>query len=197
MRLIYSPASPFARKVRLVAAVRGVPLDILQQSPFEDPAELLAVNPLGKVPALILNDGTALYDSPVICEHLESLGSGPATVPTPGAERMAALRLQALADGVMDAAVSTALENRRPEGERSPSWIGRWRRAIERSLAAAEDEAPGWGDRWQIGQIAMACALAYLDLRFPDFDWRAGQPRLAEWLAAQADRPGFRETAPA
>jgi len=198
MQLIYSPASPYARKVRMVAIERGLADDVkvLTASPFDEPAKVNAVNPLGKVPALVLEGGEALYDSPVICEYLDSLGEGSRLIPAVGAARWAVLRLQALGDGVLDAALSLVMERRRPEAERSAHWQARWSEAMLRALAAAASEPALAGPEANLGQITVACALGYLDFRLPDLAWRAASPALAAWFETWAARPSFAATAP-
>jgi glutathione S-transferase len=181
MQLFYSPGSPFARKVRVLARERGLTGSLQETalSPHDDAPELLSTNPLGKVPALRTRD-LMLFDSPVICEYLDTLGDETRLVPPDGPRRIIALRNQALGDGLMDAAVASVLELRRPESMQSTHWLRRWRAVIERGVTAlAEAPLPS---RFDIGAISMACALAYLDFRFPDIVWRAAQPSLAAWL---------------
>lgn len=188
MKLLYSPASPYARKVRIVALEKGVDIEIVRADPLSNPPELQAANPLGKVPALILDDGSSLYDSPVICEYLDSLSPHPQLIPPPGASRWQVLRLQALADGVMDAAVSTMFERRRPEHERSSSWPQRWRDAIERSIAEIERELPALSPAFDLAQISIVCALGYLEFRLPEIEWQPGAPQLDAWWRRARER---------
>lgn len=198
MKLLFSPTSPYVRKVRIVALEKSLAagMEIVPASPFEAGDLVTAANPLGKIPALILDDGSALYDSPVICEYLDSLGEGPRLLPPEGPERWDALRLQALADGILDAAFSAVMELRRPETERSADWILRWRSAISRGVLAAArlGVAP---DAWGLGEISLACALGYIDFRLPDLVWRPGAPALADWYERQQARADFAATAPA
>jgi glutathione S-transferase len=195
MQLFYSAGSPFARKVRVLARERRL-TDSLQESvlsPHDNAPELLSTNPLGKVPALRTRDWV-LFDSPVICEYLDTLGDEPRLVPPDGPARIVALRDQALADGLMDAAVATILELRRPETMQSAHWLRRWRTVIERAVAAvAEYPFPA---RFDIGAISIACALAYLDFRFPDIAWRTTQPSLAAWLDDVSMRDSMLATRP-
>lgn len=200
MKLFYSPTSPFARKVRVVMAERQLgEIELVTVSPFDLPPQLLAANPLSKVPALLLSDGSVLYDSPVICEYLDGLGLAPALIPPAGPARWTVQRRHALADGLMDTTLSLAIEeNRRPENERSPQWINRWGATIRRTVDALEQECNWSGDPVDMGQIAIACALAYLDLRAAaHVTWRAGAPQLSEWFAAFARRPSMQTTIPA
>lgn len=195
MKLLYAKASPYARKVLIVAHEKGLAgaLEIQTVAPMTDGALVNPVNPLGKVPALIRDDGQALYDSPVICEYLDTIGAGPALIPSAGEARWAALRTQALADGMFDAAFSLVMESRRPEAERSAEWMARWTAAILRGAAAAPTPAD---DAWSLGEIALACAFGYLDFRLPQIDWRAGNPGVAAWYTQIAARPVMVETAP-
>ena len=195
MKLLYSPASPFARKVLIVAHAKGLAdrIEVQVAAPMTDGAVVNPVNPLGKVPALIRDDGQTLYDSPVICEYLDAVGSGPTLVPASGEARWTALRTQALADGILDAAFNLVMERRRPEGERSPSWIDRWTAAILRGAAEAPTPVEG---AWTLAEISLACAFGYLDFRLPQIDWRATAPGAAVWYARAANLPVMVETAP-
>jgi glutathione S-transferase len=150
-----------------------------------------------KIPALILDDGTTLYDSRVICEYLDSLGTGPHLFPAVGMERWNALRLQSLCDGVLDAAVITRYENAvRPEALRWGEWIAGQRAKIDGGVEALEREQPGWGQSFGIGQIGAACVFGYLDFRYPHIDWRARNPRLKSWFEEVSKRPSVRDTTP-
>lgn len=190
-----SPASPFGRKVKIAAYELGL-MDRIEVAAADtnDPAEpLRRQNPLGKIPTLVLEDGTTLFDSRVIVEYLDHLGGGrlfPA-----GEARFAQLRLQALADGLCDAALLQVYEVRyRPEQGRNADWVAHQGGKVSRALAALEAEPPAYPDRPRIGEIALACALGYLDLRF-EGKWRAGHPRLVAWLDAFAAKvPSFETT---
>ena len=153
------------------------------------------------MPTLILDDGTVLYDSPVICEYLDSLHDGPRIFPTEGAERWTTLRRQALADGILDALVLRRYEGMRPEELRSADWVARQERKVVRGLDAleAEAEAGNLADPagpLTIGEIAITCALGYMDLRFADDDWRHNRPALASWYEDIAQRPSIKATVP-
>ena len=197
MKLFYSPASPYARKCRVVALEKGLHdgIEIVTAAPLENPAALHAANPLGKVPALVLADGLCIVDSPVICGYLDSLNDSPRLIPLSGAERFDVLTREAIADGIQDAALSIVFERRRPESERSSSWQDRWAAAIHRAVAHS---AACIMPRAQpdLGDIALACALAYLDLRLPDLAWDAKAPGLRAWLTAIEKRPSLAATAP-
>ncbi|BBE72602.1 glutathione S-transferase family protein [Oharaeibacter diazotrophicus] len=191
-----SPPSPFGRKVKIAAAVLGLSDRItVKVTDTNDPADSIRrENPLGKIPALITADGTCLYDSRVIVEYLDHVAGGGRILPTDPAERFPALVLQATADGIMDAAILRRYEvAMRAEGERSAKWDAHQVGKIERAVAALEAAPPPQGRVW-IGDIALACALGYLDFRF-DGTWRAEHPRLVEWLDAFAAAvPAFEAT---
>jgi glutathione S-transferase len=198
MKLYFNPASPFVRKVRVTAHELGmsdrIELTGIILTPVSPHDALRTSNPLGKIPALILDDGTVLYDSPVICEYLDTLAGGNRIFPAAGAARWTALRRQALADGIMDAAVLTRYEEAvRPRELRWQSWVDAQFLKIRTALDSLEREPlEGVLD---IGTISIACALSYLDLRFAGEDWRSSRPRLAAWEAAMAGRPSLAATA--
>ena len=197
MKLYCSPTSPYARKVRIVAVERGLAamIEEITATPFENPV-VAAANPLSKIPALMLDDGTALYDSPVICEYLDSLGAPPRLIPAAGDARWTTLRLQALADGIMDAAFSLVMELRRPEPQRSEEWLIRWQGNIMRAVTATVAEPARTSPELNLGQITLACALGYLDFRHPAIGWRDAAPDLTPWFETWAARPSFAATVP-
>ncbi len=199
MKLYFSPASPFARKVRVSALELGLAerIELLQisLSPVSPHTDLRQHNPLGKIPALITDEGAALYDSPVICEYLDALAGGARLWPAAGPARWRALTRQALADGITDAAVLVRYEQAvRPEPLRWAQWIeGQWLK-IRTALEALErDSLEGVFD---IGTISVACALGYLDFRFAEEGWRARLPRLAAWYALISERASLAATRP-
>jgi glutathione S-transferase len=198
--LRYSPLSPFARKVRIGAAALGLG-DRIEVAPADlaNPADSLrSQNPLGKIPCLVLPDGTAVYDSRVILEYLESLAAGPRLAPEPaGPERLRVLTQAALADGIMDAAVLVVYEERyRPAEHVSAAWLDLQRGKIERGLAALA-AAPPDPQRTDLASIGLACALGYLDVR-KQVDWRPRLPALVAWLERfAAHQPAFEQTRPA
>lgn len=198
MKLRYSPTSPYVRKVSVVAIETGLDARIARiatdiRAPTPD---FHRDNPLGKVPTLITEGGEPLYDSPVICEYLDSLHDGLKLFPAPGGARWTALRRQALGDAIMDAGVLIRMETLRPENERSPAWIKRQQSAIGRGLDALEDEARMLAGPCAIGQVAIGCALGFLDFRLPELDWRQGRPELARWAETFATRPSMIATVP-
>lgn len=198
MKLFFSPPSPFARKARAVIIEKNLQgrVELVQVNPMEDPAALLTANPLGKIPALLLGDGTSLYDSPVICEYLDSLTPTPVLTAS-GAARIGQQRRLALIDGLLDAAVAVRMEALRPESARHAPWVERQTRAVRRALAALEGEAEaGALARPDMAHLGAAIALEYLDLRLPDLGWRGAHPALAGWLAGVCERPSLEQTRP-
>ena len=195
MKLHYSPFSPYVRKVLAVAIASGVEGQItrVDTNPAASPPDLLRNNPLSKVPCLVTADGLALFDSPVICEYLDSIGGG-ALFPPAGPARWRALKQQALGDGIMDAAFLRRMEQGRPQEAARDAVMARHAAAIERALDALESEPPA--DHLDIGTISVACAVGYLDLRFAVDAWRNGRPRLAQWFEKMQDRPEITRTAP-
>jgi glutathione S-transferase len=197
MKLYFSPTSPFSRKARIVAALVGLDDRIeLVRADTNNPLDALrAKNPLGKIPTLERDDGVCIYDSAVICAYLDELAGGLRVIPGEREARYAALTLEALADGIADAAILQIYEKRmRAESEYSENWVAHQRGKVERALAALEGAPPTPGTA-QVGDVALACALGYLDLRF-DGAWRAGHPRLVAWLESFAAAvPAFAATA--
>jgi glutathione S-transferase len=192
-----SPASPFGRKVRIAAALLGLEGRVaIVPADTGDPADSLRMqNPLGKIPALIAEDGETIFDSRVIVEYLDGLAGGGRLIPTDSAARIRALTLQALADGIADAALLQIYERRmREPTERSAKWVDYQAEKVTRGLAALELRPPKVGAT-DVGEIALACALGYLDLRFAG-EWRTGHPRLVDWLSAFAAAvPAYAATA--
>jgi glutathione S-transferase len=199
MKLHWSPRSPFVRKVMIVAHERGL-VDRLTcvrtiAAAAKPHAELMKDNPLSKIPALVLNDGSVLYDSPVICEYLDALDDAPKLFPRPGKARMTALRRQALGDGFLDMMVMLRDERARAQSSDIHMASTAVRKAAVLESLEREAEALTWSP-FGIGHIAIGCALSYLDFRFGDEDWRKGHLRLANWHAALAARPSVHATHP-
>jgi glutathione S-transferase len=189
MRLYSNPLSPFARKVRVAAHELGLAEAIevidLAMSPVAPNLELLRHNPLGKLPTLLMPQGVALFDSSVIAIYLNGLGEG----------RLRALRLEALGDGVSEAAVSARYESAlRPHALQWEDWRKAQLDKVRRALAHFEQHLDLSTDAITIGEISIACALSYLDTRFPDLEWRVGAPALADWEHAFSARPSMRAT---
>ena len=195
MRLFYSATSPYVRKVMACATVLDLVgrIERLTTNPWESPPELLAQNPLAKVPCLLTDDALALFDSPVICEYLDHLGRG-SLFPPAGAARWRALKQQAVADGIMDAAILRRLDSARPEEAARAAAMERQRLAVTRGLDALEAEPPP--DHVDIGTISVACAVGYLDFRYAHEPWRLGRPKLERWFEAMRERPEIAGTAP-
>ena len=203
MLLRFLATSPYVRKVMVLALEAGLGerIEKIPTSPQADEDSLIEHNPLSKVPTLICDDGTVLYDSPVICEYLDSLHEGPRFFPEEGKARWEVLRRQALADGILDALILRRYEGMRPAELRSESWAANQTRKVERGLDALEKEAEEeiLADPYgplTVGEIAVACALGYMDFRFPDDDWRRNRPALASWFDDVSQRPSIRHTAP-
>ncbi|MBR9971767.1 glutathione S-transferase N-terminal domain-containing protein [Magnetospirillum sulfuroxidans] len=199
MKLRYSHTSPYARKVWMTAIECGLDdkIDMVKTNAWASEADFVSENPLSKIPALILESGEALFDSPVICEYLDSLHSGHKLIPDAGHERWRQLTLEALADGLVDAAVAIRIEQTiRPEDKRWDGWIERQTAAINRALDVLEKEVGHWGGVFLIGPITVACALGYLDFRKAVADWRTGRPHLAHWFSTIHNRRSVRDTEP-
>jgi glutathione S-transferase len=200
MIMRFSPSSPFVRKVRIAIALLGFDKDVtIERADTTDPSDSLRkMNPLGKIPVLMIEDGSAVYDSRVILDYLDDRAGGGKIVPRDSKARLAALRLQALADGILDASILTVYEGRYRKAEmHEPKWLELQAGKVSRALAVLETAPPLIDPIPNVGQIALACALGYRDFRFGD-GWRGEHPRLVAWLdnfAAQV--PAFAATKPA
>jgi glutathione S-transferase len=197
MKLTPYTASPYIRKALACAVARGL-YDGLERwgASVKDP-ELLSYNPLGKVPTLVTDEGLGLFDSPVICEYLDSLGDAPRLFPPAGPARWKALRQQALGDGIMDASVPRRRERDLPQDQGRIDFIALQRGKVARTVDALETEADDLGDLVTIGEIAIACGVGYLDFRFADEPWRPGHPKLAAWYERVVKLPPLARTMPA
>ena len=198
MKLHFAAASPYARKVRLTLALRGSAdaVTLVETNTGDAADPLHEANPLGKIPTLVLDDGTALYDSRVICEYIDTIGVTGVPLFPAGADRWGALTLQALGDGIADAALSVVYEKRlRPEEMWFSPWIDKQLARIARAVDALNANPPA-GASPNIGDLALAAALGYLDFRLAG-EWRTGRPKLVSWLDDfAANVPAFAETAP-
>jgi glutathione S-transferase len=200
MTLRSAPPSPFGRKVQIALSLLGFDDTVIEATDTMDAAgSLRQQNPLGKIPVLITEGGTPYYDSRVILEYLDDRAGGGKIIPRAAAERFSALCLQALCDGILDASILTVYEGRwRPADKHEPKWLDHQAGKVERALAALEAAPPtlaAAGELPHVGQIALACALGYRDLRFAG-GWRKNHPRLVGWLQAFAARvPAFAATA--
>ncbi len=197
MKLFSSPTSPYARKVQIMIIELGLEptVEIVKAAPMENPADLQTANPLGKVPALILDNASALYDSPVICQYIDAQ-NGNKFLPTSGEARWDCLRRQALADGVTDASFNRTMERLKPAEQQSPMWLERWQTAIARSLNQIEQDISGHSERFDLGDISAVAALGYLDLRHGDLEWRKGHDQLADWFETVSQRTSVASTRP-
>ena len=185
MKLLASSTSPYARKLRVLAQEIGLDLALIETAPMADPAALLAVNPLGKVPALVLADGSAIVDSPVIAAYLLAQVPGQDLMPGHGPDHWQALTTEALADGVLDAAI--ILRFNMAQGITSGPWVDRQYRAIERALAVLNGRVGGSA----FGDICIAVACDYLSFRFADLDWRTHNPALVDLADRLLSTPAF------
>lgn len=192
-----SPPSPFGRKAKIAASILGLTDRItIEMTDTNDPSDSIRKqNPLGKIPALVLEDGSVLFDSPVILEYLDTLAGGGKIIPREGTARWDALRLHAIADGIMDAALLQVYEKRfRPEEHWVAKWTDYQAEKVTRALDMLEAAPPALGATPNIGHIGLACALGYLDLRF-EGKWRAKYPKLVAWLDDFAAKvPAFEKT---
>jgi len=198
MKLRSSPLSPFVRKVRVCALETGQhdQLELVTTVTTDPASDLWRDNPLVKIPALVFDDGESLYDSAVICEYLDSRHQGPKLFPKEGAARWATLRRQALADGMMDAAVLRRYESIRPQNLQSADWDAAQKRRVDHGLAVLEKEAGSFGETIDIGTLTVAVMLDYLNFRFAVDDWAGKCPALALWHQKISTRPSLAATLP-
>lgn len=200
MKLIGSLTSPYVRKIRIVLAEKKIDYDLVIDSPWAEGNQVAALNPLGKVPVLVLDDNSTLYDSRVIAEYLDMVAPNSRLLPASGRERISVKRWEALADGVLDAAVAAFLEAQRPAGERSPSWIARQRGKTTQALKVMSEELgeQPWchGNSLSLADIAVGCALGYVSFRLGDIRWREDYPNLSLLYEKLMQRPAFAETVP-
>ncbi len=193
MKLYISPASPFARKCSIVARETQIisKIDEIVLAPLDNPPELLAANPIAQVPALLLDDGRAIINSPFICDYLNQIA------PQSISNSFDAKRLESFSDGIMEMAVKIAFERRRPQELQSEYWIERWKSNIIRALEMVESEFKGgFGAPNNIGQIALVCALSYIEFRHQETEWKEHHPNLAMLQTKLEARASFAETRP-
>ena len=204
MKLIGAITSPYVRKVRIVMAEKKLDYQFVSEDVWSAQTTISESNPLGKVPCLVMEGGEALFDSRVIVEYLDALSPVGKLIPTTGRERAEVKTWEALSDGLLDASILARLEASWPgrrEGERSQAWIDRQMGKVSDSLLAM---SRGLGERGYcsgihltLSDIAVGCALGYLDFRFPHIDWRAQHPNLARLQEKLMQRPSFQDTRPA
>jgi glutathione S-transferase len=197
MKLYFSPTSPYVRKVMAVAVEKQLAgrISLLPVDPLIENPALRLLNPLSKVPTLVLDDGRVIFDSPVICEYLDSIGQTPRLIPQDQHQRLAVLTRQALADGLMDAAFAIVMERRRPAQQQSQIWLARWTTAIIAGVHKIASVLPP-EERLDLGDIASVAALDYIQFRLPDLGVMNEQYSLQAWLQEVSAKYCFLQTRP-
>jgi len=200
MKLIGTPTSPYTRKVRVVLAEKRMECEFVVDTPNTGNSKVIEYNPLGKIPVLVLDDESTLFDSRVIAEYLDNASPGNRLIPEEKRPRIQVRRWEALADGCLDAAIAVLTEKRRPAEQQSPESITRQQGKVDRALQMMADDlaAKAWctGDFFSLADIAVGCCLAWMELRLPDLPWRRNHPNLARLADKLAQRQSFRDTAP-
>jgi glutathione S-transferase len=199
MKLIASLTSPYARKVRVLLAEKKLPFELVVDNPWAADAKVPAINPIGKVPALVTDDGMNLFDSRVIAEYLDERAA-PRFIPAAGTERLRVRCDEALADGMTDAGIAMFLERKREAARQDPAWLERQRGKVDagvKALAAELGDKPFLrGTGMTLGDVAAACGLLWVEFRLPEVAWREGYPGLARWIGALESRDSFAATQP-
>ena len=200
MKLYTSPTSPYSRKVRVALNEKKIECEFIDENPYIPETAVPQFNPLGKIPVLLLDDGTALYDSRVIVEYLDTVSPVSRLIPEPSRQRIAVRRWEALADGICDGANLIVREQKRPAKQQSKDWIerhfGKIRLSVQELAKDLADNSWCHGDAYSLADIATGCALGYLDLRHPAIDWRGTYPNLVLLAEKLSKRPSFADTAP-
>jgi len=200
MKLIGTPTSPYTRKARVVLAEKRMDYEFVVDVPYDAATRVPAFNPLGKVPVLVLDDETTIFDSRVIVEYVDNASPVAKLIPEDIRQRIQVRRWEALADGCTDAAVAIVMERRRPATMQAPEWIERQHAKVDRALQAMSEElgSKNWcsGEFFNLSDVAIGCCLAFLELRLPDLQWRKIYPNLARLAEKIAQRASFRETVP-
>ena len=201
MKLIGSSASPFVRKVRIVLAEKKLECELIMEDVWSPDTTIQTTNPLGKVPCLIMDDNSSLYDSRVIAEYIDTLTPVSKLLPSNGRERAAVKCWEALADGILDAAILVRLELMlRPKNLQSEDWIARQMRKVHVGLKTMShdlgDNAFCCGGHYSLADVSGGCALGWLTFRFPDIEWRSDYPNLAHYFDKLSERASFKETVP-
>ena len=200
MKLYSSLTSPYGRKVRIVLLEKKIPFQLQVENPWLPDSTIGDVNPLGKVPVMVLEDGISVFDSRVIVEYLDMLSPVAHLIPSDAKSRMMVRGVEALADGITDAAVAIFLERKRAEDKQDFDWITLQEKALYRGLTALSealgDKALYLGLNLTLADIATGCTLGYLDLRFPQINWREMHPNLAEFASKLGERASFKDTVP-
>lgn len=199
MKCYATANSPYARKVRIAAFETGLGDEVeWEMITREQRAEMIpAVNPLGKVPVAVLDNGTILYDSPVLCAYVDSLNSGEKLIPESGDERWAVLTLEALGDGLGEAVIATSQEKNKPDDKRTQAVVDRQSGKVNSALSALNNAAGDFRDPPKMGEIAVACSLGYMEFQDVIPGWRENYPVLATWYTEIQKRQSFIRTAPA
>ena len=192
MKLHYSATSPFVRKVLVCAREK----DLVTRIEHVNEEDVANANPLGKVPTLVTDDGTALYDSLVICDYLDTLTGPPSLIPSDPTQRTRVLSLHALADGIMEAGVACVGESRRPQDKQWEVFTENQRGKIERAIDELESHCVNFGTTVDLGTITAGAALGYIDFRLPDVAWSTSHANLAAWYATFSQRDSMAATAP-
>ena len=200
MKLIIAKPSPYARKARIALIEKGIEFETVVENPWLPDTSIAKSNPLGKIPALVLDDGRVIHDSKVIVEYLETLDAPPALIPAAPELRIAHKQIEAIADGISDAIVLVRLEGTRPASMQSADWVARQRRKVEAGVA---ELCRLLGDRawfteagFALGDLTTGCTLGFLDFRFPEFDWRAQSPNLERLFKRLSARASYAQTMP-
>lgn len=200
MKLIGSHTSPYTRKVRVVLAEKKIEYDFVVDSPWANDSKVADYNPLGKIPVLVLDDDTALFDSRVIVEYIDNVTPNNKLFPAPNRERIEVKRWEALADGLCDAAVAALLERKRPASEQSADWVERQLAKVKRALAFMSEELDDksfcMGTHISMADLALGTALGYLNFRFPEIAWQPDHPNLSKLYDKLMQRPAFADTIP-
>lgn len=199
MKLIASQTSPYARKIRILLAEKQLPFEFVVESAWSPDTTVPGYNPLNKIPVLVTDDGTCLYDSCVIAEYLDPLGA-PSFIPPSGLERARVKRDEALGNGIADAGMLIFLERKREAARQDEAWMARQRSKIDAGIAALARELGGkpflHGDSLTLGDVACACALLWLEFRLPEIGWRTRHAELGRWIERLESRPSFKQTRP-
>lgn len=200
MKLLGTLTSPYVRKARIVLAEKKIDYDFIANSPWEAENTVSHYNPLGKIPVLVLDDDSTLYDSRVIVEYLDTVSPNNRLIPASGRERITVKRWEALGDGVCDAAAAEFIESKRATTQRNDGWMQRQRGKLMAGLGAMSEDLgeQAWchGNAFSLADIAIGSALGYLAFRFPTIRWDEQYPNLAKLYIKLMHRPSFAETVP-
>ena len=200
MKLVGSKTSPYVRKARVILAEKQLPFEFVPENVWDAATRIGDFNPLGKVPALVTDEGEHLYDSPVIAEYLDAMGGGARFIPAAGLERARVKRDEALGDGIADAGITVFLERKREAARQDPAWIARQLGKMEAGMAALARELGRKpyvrGEAMTLGDVACGCALFWAEFRLPELAWRTKHPALDAWAKRLEARPSFATTRP-